>query len=680
MLGKSFSRWFFLHLIISIGVVAALSSVAVSYQKQATEKAVVQAKIHLADKISSLGERLQSVIATRSEIVKSMAHIIESDPAISSVKYAKIAALLTRDSPSFHYIAAAPDLVIQYIYPENGNKSGLGLDYRKNPTQLAEARNLKNISGTAIAGPVDLIQGGEAFIIQHPVYVRDPMTSHEKFWGVVSGAINVESIYAEIAPSTLGSDVQISVMALQNDGSPGNVFLGSTDTFTGDAVEQEVKFPNSSWLIAAKPANGWPRYSKSRQTTLMFFAISCFFSLLLINYSLFLLKKRIEIDTILKNAIEAIPSGFALYDKNDRLAIINAKFRESYKTSADIIKIGASFEEILRAAVVRGQFPEAAGHEEEWIKARIDIHHAANGSIEQKTDDGHWIIAEERRTNEGGTVGIRTDITELKEAKDAAEEANRLKSEFLNVMSHELRTPLTVILGYTPLLASLDVLPKFRAMRTSLNDMREHHPDHVVAVEAVMKEIAGFASTMDKNGKHLLSLINNILDLSKIEAGKMTLHKEIVESDEVMQSVVEQLLPIATKKKITLKASLGHAQVLAEKTRLKQILINLIGNAVKFTNTGCVCVETSHKGDFLEFRIADTGPGIPDQYKDKIFNQFTQVDGSDEREFGGTGLGLAISEKLVKLHGGEIGFTSTPGKGTVFWFTMPMEIGKQQAA
>ncbi len=230
-------------------------------------------------------------------------------------------------------------------------------------------------------------------------------------------------------------------------------------------------------------------------------------------------------------------------------------------------------------------------------------------------------------------------------ARDAAEEGNRMKSEFLNMMSHELRTPLTVVLGYLPLLKDAAAMP----------------PPEM---------IAEMAADMRQAGDHLLHLINDLLDLSKIEAGKMELRRERLELGEIVAGVLNELRREAEAKGLDLVSRVAETAVYGDRTRLRQILINLVGNAVKFTDEGTVSVTSRPLDGGVELEVADTGVGIPEKDLPAIFDRFRQVDSSSTRKAGGTGLGLAITRKLVELHGGTIGVTSRLGEGSVFTFSL----------
>jgi len=230
-----------------------------------------------------------------------------------------------------------------------------------------------------------------------------------------------------------------------------------------------------------------------------------------------------------------------------------------------------------------------------------------------------------------------------------AEEANRLKSEFLASISHELRTPLHTIIGFSELLAE--------ELEGPLNDRQKRFVAHI-----------------HKDSLHLLDLINDILDLSKIEAGKLSLHLETFDACAAVAEAISTVAPSAETKGISLSTSPGQTVMIrADRVRLRQILLNLLSNAVKFTPAnGAVSVECSKDGHFARFSVADTGLGIPKQDQQAIFDKFHQVGSTTKGVREGTGLGLAITKHLVEQHGGSIEVESELGKGSRFSFTLPL--------
>jgi signal transduction histidine kinase len=244
---------------------------------------------------------------------------------------------------------------------------------------------------------------------------------------------------------------------------------------------------------------------------------------------------------------------------------------------------------------------------------------------------------------------------EIEEKGRELEIANKHKSQFLANMSHELRTPLNAILGYTELII-----------------------DNIYG--DVPEKIREVLERLEKNGRHLLGLINDVLDLSKIEAGQLTLALNEYSMGEVVQTAITAVEALAVEKKLELKTrvpqDLGIAR--GDEQRIAQVLLNLLGNAIKFTDEGQVGVEVTESNETFLVSVADTGPGISEADQKIIFEEFQQADGSSTREKGGSGLGLSIVKKIVKMHGGRIWVESDVGKGSTFRFTLPVRVERQR--
>ena len=245
-------------------------------------------------------------------------------------------------------------------------------------------------------------------------------------------------------------------------------------------------------------------------------------------------------------------------------------------------------------------------------------------------------------------------FNEIEEKGRELEVVNKHKSEFLANMSHELRTPLNAILGYTELIV-----------------------DNIYGdVPEKIREVLG---RLEKNGRHLLGLINDVLDLSKIEAGRLTLSLNEYSMGEVIETVFNSVEALAAEKKLDLKIRdhTNHAIGKGDEQRIAQVLLNLLGNAIKFTEKGGVRVESAVSNESFLVSVSDTGPGLSETDQKRIFEEFQQADGSSTRKKGGTGLGLSIAKKIVEMHRGCIWVESTLGKGATFKFKIPVRVESQ---
>jgi signal transduction histidine kinase/CheY-like chemotaxis protein/HAMP domain-containing protein len=353
-----------------------------------------------------------------------------------------------------------------------------------------------------------------------------------------------------------------------------------------------------------------------------------------------------EQQELLRTAIEALDEAFAVYDPDGRLVYCNERYVHTYPSISSLIRPGAAFTDLLRAW--KGHMSPEMGEAEldSWVIKRAAELRAGGASITQ-TEDGHWVRNVDRRTLTGHHVGYRVDITQLVRAREMAEAANQAKSRFLATMSHEIRTPLNGVLGMAQLLRE-----------PGLSDA----------------ERKGYAQAVFDSGNALMTVLNDILDLSKVEAGSLQLVAVPSSPASIMREVLRLFDAVARAKGLSLEGEWGgpdEARYALDSARVRQILGNLVSNAIKFTDSGFVSVhgselEADGEGALLEFTVTDSGIGIPLERQASLFERFVQVDTSATRRFGGTGLGLAIVRQLARAMGGDATVESRPGLGSRF--------------
>jgi signal transduction histidine kinase/DNA-binding response OmpR family regulator len=368
----------------------------------------------------------------------------------------------------------------------------------------------------------------------------------------------------------------------------------------------------------------------------------------------------------LSDAIQSISDGFALWDRADRLVTFNDRCRQLLKLENQLV-IGMTFEALIRnLAGQRARSASGSDGAEAWIAQQLASRRGAADDEELQLDDGTWLRVGSHRTREGGIVTTWADISALKHreleladlvarleiARDQATEANRIKSTFLANMSHELRTPLNAIIGYSEI---LEEEARDKGLENLLPDI-----DRIEAA-----------------GRHLLGVINDILDLSKIEAGRMDIYFEDIDLAVLVEEIQSMIRPLAAKNGNTLEVvcptDIGRMR--SDLTKVKQSVLNLLGNSSKFTTAGRIALTVSRNaaatGSTISFRVSDTGIGMSPAETAKLFQAFTQVDTATTKRFGGTGLGLAITKHFCDMLGGDIAVESEPGKGSTFTITLP---------
>ncbi len=397
-----------------------------------------------------------------------------------------------------------------------------------------------------------------------------------------------------------------------------------------------------------------------------------------------LIERSKTADIRLRDAIETISEAFVLWDADNRLVMCNSKYQQLHGIPDAALAPGAAYADVIAAGrkpLVRSQVV-AEGRPEEGAR-----------SFELQLEDGRWLQINERRTKDGGFVSVGTDITQLKrheaklidgerrlmatiadlrqsrqklelqaqqmvelaekyaEEKDRAEEANRTKSQFLANISHELRTPLNAIIGFSEIMQS--------GMFGQLGSPK----------------YTEYCEDIHQSGAYLLGVINDVLDMSRIEAGRMVLDLESLVLDDIVEESIRVVSTQAEAQQISVVSEVGENLFLhGDRRALKQIMLNLLSNAVKFTpNGGRITVRAHSLDGAVVFSVADTGIGIPREALRRLGRPFEQVSNQFTKSHRGSGLGLAITASLASLHGGRMRIFSREGSGTVVSVRLPIE-------
>lgn len=366
-----------------------------------------------------------------------------------------------------------------------------------------------------------------------------------------------------------------------------------------------------------------------------------------------------------EHAVSSIPEGFAMYDRDDVLVAFNAKYAELYKNTAPAIKVGATFESIMRYGLEHGQYPEAEGQEEAWLAERLDRENRKRAPVERELPGGKYLRIQEVENEHGDLVGLRSDVTQyykqqqeleqkaadLTKANEEAEAASLSKDRFFARMSHELRTPMNGILGLTEVLE-----------HTTLNPQQRSY----------LKTISGSATS-------LLGIINDILDYSKATEGKFTFANERFSLKDTIYEAAGLIQPLAHDKNLDFWIEYPQTvptHFFGDGARVRQVVLNHLGNALKFTESGHLGLRVAYQIDegdgHLSLSIVDTGRGIPEDQMDTLFAAYEQAHQDTDAAVEGTGLGLAISKALVEQMGGEIDVVSTLGEGSCFTVSLAL--------
>ncbi len=760
-----------------------------------------------------LSENLEHALFDFELRARGLTTAIELSGDIGQDRFSHLAERFKQLDSAIVNLAVVDHGIIKLVHPFEQNRNLIGYNLRNDEKQWPAVARAYRTGQVTLQGPVRLLQGKHGMLVRTPVMAYGASAPRFGITKIVAVVIDADAIFQDtlglsLKPNKRALGYQVALTSTQAGGD----IVGDSAVFENDPMTVSFAMLGTELKLAVAPAAGWKAGYRVAWVT----DLGVLLVVLIALYVTYVLRQqraeRNKAQLQLNTAIQTLPDGFVLYDSEDRLVVCNEKYKEIYQKSASALVPGARYEDLLRTGLKVEQYAEAIGREDEWFAQRMASHKAANSTIEQKLSDGRWLRIFERKTPDGGRVGVWVDITELKrhqselEASNAslrhalaqrdiaekrfsnvamlskdwvweadkdlrftffsnsiqkktaafligktrreayegfpevlgnvdfkqledkeqarepfrdviyqaigatrddkwirtsgdpifdekgefsgyrgvssdisdvynalreAEAANAAKTEFLNVMSHELRTPLTVVLGFNALLVKPEILPSVKALDAAIRDGSVTAENVGPQVDLVKQDIAKYAKKMEIAGKHLLNLINDILDLARIDAGKLHIDLDDVPLDPVIASVADQLSETARLKSLELRVEAGAEVVVADELRLRQILINLVGNALKFTERGHVSIRTESRGDTVAILVEDSGRGIPKEKWNSIFGKFDQVDPSSTREKGGTGLGLSITRQLIELQGGTVSVESEVGVGSTFTFTLP---------
>lgn len=553
---------------------------------------------------------------------------------------------------------------VYYVEPLEGNRKALGFDLSSNPTRHAmlikaietglpqATANIKLVQETGI-------QNGVLLVV--PIFHGSSdtaLTRQANLAGFALGVFRIGDLFAS-AKKGLAHELEGLHFALTDISDAAKI-----DTLYSDmrsqsnnehwSLSNQLDIAGRIWQLTSFATDSYvaKRHSLLPVTIL---GSGLVLTLLLVIYLRGLINREYDI----RHQVNLRTQQLEASEERNKLIVENAA--NAVISIADDFTV-ASVNPAARQIFGYNQ-DQFIGLQAQYILPELEQHNIplqSNANITQTgiRKDGtefplSMSLATSRVDNENTLVAILYDDTkrmtaeqQLIRAKEAAEEANQQKSVFLNMMSHELRTPLTVILGYIPILQNPGSLP----------------------TQDVVKQIADDISV---SGNHLMSLIDDLLDISKIEAGQMTLRLSRCNVQQIIQETLDHFAHQAQQKQLKLINNVPQIELDIDPKRFRQILFNLVGNALKFTHQGEIELSAEIHNPHVTFSIRDTGIGIPQNELKSVFEAFKQVDNSSTRKVCGSGLGLAITKRLAELHGGNIKVISTEGQGTEFKVNLP---------
>ncbi len=690
--------------ITALVILTVVSFISIIEKKRFKE----QKRAEVLQQLSVLRARIEGALNSRLYLTQSVAAYIATHPDIRQKEFEQLARELVSQDPVINTISLSKNSIISHLYPLRGHESALGLDLMAHPKrrEIVE-KTIKNRKGF-VAGPVELIEGGTALISYTPIFSAVPHGNLKAgaYWGLTDITIMMDRLFKEAGLYYESPTLSIAIRGIDGMGDKGDVFWGEAAVFQSKPVRLNITLPNGSWEMAAIPKGGWvsasPFYLVLWTGGLVLTLSGSLLAFVLVRMPL-RLKELVEqaTESLSENEkkyrelVENANSIILKMDTNGNITFIN-EFAEDF--------FGYKEHEILGRNVLGTIVPAADSYNNDHSLMIQDIcsvpwKYATNENENmKKSGERVWVAWTNKGIYENkiltGVLCIGNDITmfkkaeqelqkyryeledmvkerteELAEANEKLRKISAYKSEFLAGMSHDIRTPMNAILGMADLLWETELDP----------------------------EQLQYVQVFRSAGENLLTLINDILDLSKVEAGQLALEAIDFDLNEVLEKLCGIMAITAQAKDIKLAYHIMSEvpkYLIGDPHRIHQILVNLIGNAIKFTEKGEVVVEVKmhdsrymiqNIGDIasyivhpesciLLFSVRDTGIGIPQEKIDTVFNGFTQVDSSTTRKYGGTGLGLTISKRLTEMMGGAIRVESKLGEGSTFYFTAKLGV------
>ncbi|WDD99777.1 CHASE domain-containing protein [Thalassomonas actiniarum] len=564
-----------------------------------------------------------------------------------------------------------------YVEPLQGNEKALGYDLSSSPARKKTIIASMNSGETLATSPIQLVQDQQkaaAYLFMEPIYRGDRTLRQarlENFQGFALGVFRIQPLFLSSLNSTglYNSEVLVHMEDISEAASPVSLFK----TYNKEPDREAIRYRQTittkrlgrTWRMTLHPSPQFIRQFQSNRAQIVFIS-GMAFTLLVISFLYLLIGREREVRLLVEHRtrqlqLEQRRSQAILDTTLNAIITINASGLIQSCNPAGQKLFGYQETELLNNNIKMLMPPPYAQQHDEYLNNYLttNVGHIIGSGREVmglKKDGSTFpmFLSVDKASLEDTVifVGVIVDLSQQKEnekilvgAKEKAEMHSRAKSEFLSMMSHELRTPLTVILGYLPLLTDRNKLP----------------------LPGIITEIA---NEMKDSGEHLLVLINDILDISKIEAGKLEIKRQWQNSHNLVEECLQTLEKSAQHKNLKLINQVPDLRIFSDPTRLKQIFINLLSNAIKFTDQGAITVRGEQSEKNIIFEVEDTGCGIDNNVLPLLFDKFYQVDSSSTREVRGTGLGLAISKRLIELHGGSISVASQLGVGTTFTFSI----------
>lgn len=621
-----FSRWQWLLLTLLLLLFTLCTEYLVFQDRQRQQQVQLR---HVAAAAAELRALLETEVNSSLYLSQGLvAYIQASHGQVRDEEFAFLLPNLVAQARHIRNIGLAPGNRISMIYPLLGNEKALGLYYPDLPEQWPDIAALIQQRKPLLVGPVQLAQGGVGFIHRIPVFLPD-----ERYWGIVSTVLDIESVWVLLRQQAEAAGVKVALRRLAGQHWT-EMLVGEPELFLQDAMLFDLTISGAKWQLAAVSAEPFS-FASGWSLRLLGWLISLL--LLSLVAAIFIANSRLAVTARAREQSEAYAST-VLDNVADAIVVLDRFGR--------IEKINKAAQSLLgyQAYAITGQpytqlFANSCTLDELAGGAELDVLQQNGQPVLVEL-----MLSQIRDAKQGGTVLLLRDIRERKRVE-------RLKNEFVSTVSHELRTPLTAIHGALGLVAG-------------------------GAVGVITQPQQQLLDIARQNCEQLSMLINDILDIEKLSAGKMLFQLQPLGVKSLLLEAKNRNLPLAQQKGITLTVQPDvdpELTVRADDSRLQQVFANLLANAIRFSPPqGEVQLQALQLGNKVRIQVLDQGPGVPADFIPRLFQKFSQADSSDSRQLGGTGLGLAICKELLERMGGDIGYQRLPDGGACFYFDLAL--------
>ncbi|MEE2002270.1 ATP-binding protein [Alkalimonas sp. MEB108] len=530
-------------------------------------------------------------------------------------------------------IGVAPDNRLTYVYPIEGNEAAIGLYYPDIPEQWPAVQAIIESRQALLVGPVQLLQGGIGFIHRLPVFIDD------QYWGIISIVVDPTELWQELQLIMDRYGIEAALRARLDAASYSDSFFGNNALFYDDSLLLDLTIRGAHWQLAIRSTD--PLKGRTLEIRLVGYSVTLLL-LALISWLTFsrhqlqhssreLQVQQQYLSTVMDNVADAIITT----DANGHIERINQAAADIFGLSMQQLE-GVHWSSLLDDPQQQQQLLLATTTPGKVVKTRGRNRFDQPFPLELSRSE----IEFNQLTK---NVILLRDMTEQ-------HKVDRLKNEFVSTVSHELRTPLTAINGSIGLVLG-------------------------GVMGSVSPQTKQLLQTAYDNCDHLTQLINDLLDIEKLEAGKMRFQLQPIALAELVEQCLQQNQPLATESRLQLKLQTRdhHLQVRADPLRLQQVITNLLSNAIKYApRDSTVLLRLSLDGNKVRLEVRDQGPGVPEHFQPSLFQKFAQADSADNKAKQGSGLGLAIARSLIQAMDGDIGYQPIQPHGSCFYLTLPL--------